>query len=176
MTIKIVISLFRRIDIARQKTTTFAKAPVVKESKKTKVSIMQLTKAEEQVMQILWDMKEGLVKDIRDSFSDPKPVRNTVSTVLRVLEKKGYVGHKAYANVHLYHPLVSKSDYSKNQLFGLMEGYFNNSFPAMASFFAREKDLSLKELDELLEDTRKELSRDEEQVDKLPQAGNKRRK
>jgi predicted transcriptional regulator len=121
---------------------------------------MQLTKAEEQVMQILWDMNNGLVKDIRDSFSDPKPARNTVSTVLRVLEKKGYVGHKAYGNVHLYHPLVTKSDYSKSQLFGLMEGYFNNSFPAMASFFAREKDLTLKELEDLLEDTRRELKRD----------------
>ena len=121
---------------------------------------MQLTKAEEQIMQILWDMKEGLVKDIRDSFSDPKPVRNTVSTVLRILERKGYVGHKAYGNVHHYHPLISKSDYSKSQLFGLMESYFNNSFPAMASFFAREKDLTMKELEELLEDTKKELSKD----------------
>jgi BlaI family penicillinase repressor len=121
---------------------------------------MQLTKAEEQVMQILWDMKEGLVKDIRDNFGDPKPARNTVSTVVRVLEKKGFVGHKAYGNVYLYHPLVSKSDYSKSQLFGLMEGYFDNSFPAMATFFAREKDLSLKELEELLDDTRKELKRD----------------
>jgi predicted transcriptional regulator len=121
---------------------------------------MQLTKAEEQVMQILWDMKEGLVKEIRDSFSEPKPARNTVSTVLRILEKKGYVGHKAYGNVHLYHPLVSKSEYSKSQLFGLMESYFNNSFPAMASFFVREKDLSMKELEELLEDTKKELSKD----------------
>jgi predicted transcriptional regulator len=120
---------------------------------------MQLTRAEEQIMQILWDRKEGLVKDIRDSFSDPKPARNTVSTVLRILEKKGFVGHKAYGNVHLYHPLVSKSEYSKNQLFGLMESYFNNSFPAMASFFAREKDLSLKELEELMEDTKKELSK-----------------
>jgi len=120
---------------------------------------MQLTRAEEQIMQILWDRKEGLVKDIRDSFSDPKPVRNTVSTVLRILEKKGFVGHKAYGNVHLYHPLVSKSEYSKNQLFGLLESYFNNSFPAMASFFAREKDLSLKELEELLEDTKRELSK-----------------
>jgi BlaI family penicillinase repressor len=120
---------------------------------------MQLTKAEEQVMQILWDMKEGLVKDIRDSFSEPRPVRNTVSTVLRVLEKKGYVGHKAYGNVHLYHPLVSKEEYSKSQLFGLMEGYFNNSFPAMASFFAREKDLTMKELEELMEDTKKELKK-----------------
>lgn len=121
---------------------------------------MQLTKAEEQVMQILWKMGDGLVKDIRDHFGDPKPVRNTVSTVLRVLEKKGYVGHKAYGNVHLYHPLISKSDYSKSQLFGLMESYFNNSFPAMASFFAREKDLTIKELEELLEDTKKELSKD----------------
>ena len=120
---------------------------------------MQLTKAEEQVMQILWDMNDGLVKDIRENFPDPKPVRNTVSTVLRVLEKKGYVGHKAYGNVHLYHPLISKSEYSKSQLFGLMEGYFDNSFPAMASFFAREKDLSIKELNELLEDTRRELSK-----------------
>jgi predicted transcriptional regulator len=120
---------------------------------------MQLTKAEEQVMQILWDMKEGLVKDIREKFEDPKPARNTISTVVRVLEKKGFVAHKAYSNIHIYYPLVSKNEYSKSQLFGLMEGYFNNSFPAMASFFAKEKDLSIKELDELLDDTRKELKR-----------------
>ena len=137
---------------------------------------MQLTKAEEQVMQILWDMKEGLVKDIRNSFRDPKPARNTVSTVLRILEKKGYVGHKAYANVHLYHPLVSKSEYSKSQLFGLMESYFNNSFPVMASFFAREKDLTLIELEELLEDTKKELSKVEKLSYKIPHGGNKKRK
>jgi len=118
---------------------------------------MQLTKAEEQIMQILWEMEEGLVKDIRDRFGDHKPARNTVSTVVRILEKKGYVGHKVYGNVHLYHPLISKSEYSKSQLFGLMEGYFNNSFPAMASFFAREKDFTLKELDQLLEETKKEL-------------------
>jgi predicted transcriptional regulator len=120
---------------------------------------MQLTKAEEQVMQILWDMKEGLVKDIREKFEDPKPARNTISTVVRVLEKKGFVDHKAYSNIHIYYPLVSKNEYTKSQLFGLMEGYFNNSFPAMASFFAKEKDLSIKELDELLDDTRKELKR-----------------
>ena len=121
---------------------------------------MQLTKAEEQVMQILWEKETGLVKDIRDSFSDPKPARNTVSTVLRVLEKKGYVGHKAYGNVHLYFPLVSKTNYSKSQLFGLLENYFNNSFPAMASFFAREKDLTVKELDDLLDAAKRELSKE----------------
>jgi BlaI family penicillinase repressor len=137
---------------------------------------MQLTKAEEQVMQILWNRKEGLVKDIRDSFNDPKPARNTVSTVLRILEKKGYVGHKAYGNVHLYHPVVSRKEYSSSQLFGLMESYFNNSFPAMASFFAREKDLSIKDLEELLEDTKKELSKVEELGTELPKGRNKKRK
>ena len=108
-------------------------------------------------MQILWDMGEGLVKDIRDRFEDPKPARNTVSTVVRVLEKKKYVDHRTYGNVHVYYPLVSKQEYSKNQLFGLMENYFNNSFPAMASFFVMEKDLTVRELEELLEDTKKEL-------------------
>lgn len=119
---------------------------------------MQLTKAEEQVMQILWEMGEGVVRDIRDKFADPKPVRNTVSTVVRILEGKGFVGHKSYGNVHVYFPLITKSDYSKTQLFGLMRNYFNNSFPAMASFFAREKDLSVDDLEQLMEETKKEMS------------------
>ncbi len=118
---------------------------------------MHLTKAEEQVMQYLWEMGEGLVKDVLDRFEDPKPARNTVSTVIRVLEKKGFVGHKDYGKVYVYYPLVQKSDYSKNQLFGLLKDYFNNSFPAMATFFARENDLSMKELEQLLEETKKEL-------------------
>lgn len=118
---------------------------------------LYLTKAEEQIMKILWDMKKGIVRDIRLRFDDPKPARNTVSTVVRLLEKKGYVGHKAIGNTHLYHPLISKEDYSKSQLFRLLDGYFNSSFPAMASFFAREKDLSISELDTLLEETRMEL-------------------
>lgn len=120
---------------------------------------MRLTKAEEQVMQILWDLGEGLVKDVRDRLPEPRPARNTVSTVMRVLEKKGYVSHKAFSNVHLYYPLVTKNEYSKKQLFRLLEGYFDNSFPAMASLFAREKDLSIRELDELLDVTRKELKK-----------------
>ena len=119
---------------------------------------MQLTRAEEQVMQILWDLGEGLVKDIRDRFGEPRPARNTVSTVVRILEKKGFVDHKSYGNVHLYFPVVSREEYSRHQLFGLLEGYFDNSFPAMASFFAREKDLTMAEMEELIKETRKELS------------------
>jgi predicted transcriptional regulator len=122
---------------------------------------MQLTKAEEQVMQHLWEMDEGLVKDIRDRFDEPKPARNTVSTVLRILEKKEFVGHKTYANVHVYYPLISKEEYSKTQLFGLMKSYFNNSFPAMASFFAREKDLTIQDLEKLMEETKKEMGKNQ---------------
>ncbi len=120
---------------------------------------MQLTKAEEQVMQILWELGEGLVKDILDRFEEPKPARNTVSTVVRILEKKGFVGHKDYGKVFVYYPMVLKKEYSGKQLFGLMNNYFNNSFPAMASFFAKENDLSIKDLELLLEETKKELAK-----------------
>jgi predicted transcriptional regulator len=119
---------------------------------------MRLTKAEEQVMHILWELKEGAVSDIRNRFGDPKPARNTVSTVLRILEKKGFVSHKTYGNVHVFFPVVSKSEYSKNQLSGLLKDYFNNSFPAMATFFARENDLSATELEKILKEIRKEMS------------------
>lgn len=126
---------------------------------------LQLTRAEEQVMKILWDLGEGLVKDVRDRFPEPKPARNTISTVIRILEKKGFVDHKAYGNVHIYFPVVSKDMYSKTQLFGLIETYFGNSFSAMASFFAKEKDLSVNELDNLIDEVRNELkkSRDEDE-------------
>ena len=100
---------------------------------------MQLTKAEEQVMQHLWKMGEGLVKDIRDRFDEPKPVRNTVSTVLRILEKKEFVSHRTYGNVHVYYPLVSKDEYSKSQLFGLMKSYFQQFVSGYGIVFCPRK-------------------------------------
>jgi len=121
---------------------------------------MQLTKAEEQVMQHLWSMGEGLVKDIRDCFDEPSPVRNTISTVIRILEKKDFVAHKTYGNVNVYYPLVSKNEYSGNQLLSLMNNYFDNSFPALTSFFVREKDLSLTDFEQIIKETRIELTKD----------------
>lgn len=118
---------------------------------------MQLTKAEEQVMQHLWELKEGLVQDVRDRFEEPKPSRTTISTIIRILETKGFVAHKANGRVFTYYPLIQKNDYSKHQLFGMMKDYFNNSFSAMASFFAQESNLSIQEMDILLKDTRNEL-------------------
>jgi predicted transcriptional regulator len=117
----------------------------------------ELTKAEEQVMQILWDLKESIVRDIVEEFPDPKPAYNTVSTVLRVLEKKGIVEHKAYGTTYVYYPLISKKDYSKFQFTYLIKNYFNGSFPKMAAFFARENNLSIKELEEMMEMAREEL-------------------
>ena len=121
---------------------------------------MQLTKAEEQIMQILWKLGKGIVRDIRDEFPEPKPARNTVSTVIRVLENKGIVGHEANGNTHTYYPILSKKEYSKKQLFSLMKNYFDNSFPQMATFFAREKDLSMQDLEQLLEEAKDTLDPD----------------
>lgn len=120
---------------------------------------MHLTKAEEQVMLILWEMGEGIVREIRDQFKNPKPARNTVSTVIRVLEKKGFIGHKAYSNIHLYYPLIKKNEYSKSMLFTLVENYFDNSFPAMVSFYVRERDISIRELEELLSVSKKAMKK-----------------
>lgn len=122
---------------------------------------MQLTKAEEQIMQILWDLGEGMVRDIRDRFSDPKPARNTISTIVRVLESKGVVSYRPEGNTHVYFPLVSKQEYSKKQLFSLMKNYFNNSFPQMATFFARENDLTIEELEQLMNEAKEELKNPE---------------
>lgn len=118
---------------------------------------MQLTKAEEQVMQYLWALGEGVVQEVRDCFEDPKPSRTTVSTIIRILETKGFVGHKASGRVFTYYPLIRKEDYSRHQLFGMMKDYFNNSFSSMASFFAKESNLSIQEMESLLDDTKKEM-------------------
>ena len=119
--------------------------------------ITRLTKAEEQVMQILWDLNEAVVKEIVDRFEDPKPAYTTVATVLRVLEKKEFVNFRKIGNTYLYNPKIPKVDYTKHQLSNLLKNYFNGSFPKMATFFARENDISLIELEEILKEAHNEL-------------------
>jgi predicted transcriptional regulator len=119
--------------------------------------MIQLTKAEEQIMQILWMLQECTVQDIREKFDNPKPARTTIASVLSILENKGFSTHKSFGRVNVYYPAVAKNEYSKTQLFGMINKYFNNSLPSMVSFFAKEKNLSIEELDELLEETKKEL-------------------
>jgi BlaI family penicillinase repressor len=115
------------------------------------MKVKELTKAEEQIMQILWQLNEAIVKDIIEKIPEPKPAYNTVSTVVRVLEGKGFIDHKAYGNSHVYFPLISEDDYKKFTFDKLMKNYFSDSYKSLVSFIADEKNLGLKELDELTE-------------------------
>jgi predicted transcriptional regulator len=108
----------------------------------------ELTKAEEQVMQILWKIDKGFLKDIVDQFPEPKPAYTTVSTVIRVLVKKGVIGFNAYGKIHEYYPLVSKKDYSSSYVKSIITNFFDGSAPEFASFFANEQ-LKLSELEEI---------------------------
>ncbi len=110
----------------------------------------ELTKAEEQVMQILWKLKEAFVKDIVAEFPEPKPAYNTVSTIIRILEKKEIVGHKAYGRTYMYHPLITKETYTKQTASNLVNKYFSGSYEQMISFFVREKNISAEELEKII--------------------------
>ena len=112
-------------------------------------TMKELTKAEEQVMQILWEIKAGFVKDILAKFREPKPAYTTVSTIIRILEEKGFIGHKAYGKAHEYFPLVQKATYTRILMKGIMMKYFGNSLRQMVSFFSHEKGMTASELEEL---------------------------
>jgi len=117
----------------------------------------ELTKAEEQIMQELWILEKAFVKEIIDKLPEPKPAYNTVSTIIRILEKKGFVDHYAYGKTHQYFPLVSKTDYTKSYFKNFLSGYFSNSFQEMVSFFAKEDKMSLSELEEIIKEAGKDL-------------------
>lgn len=119
-----------------------------------------LTKAEEQVMQILWDLKEAVVKQVVDGFNENKPAYTTVATVLMVLEKKGFVMHRKIGNTNLFAPAISKQEYTKVQFGSLLKNYFNGSFPKMATFFAKENNISIAELEDMLKLTEDELNKE----------------
>ena len=125
----------------------------------------ELTKAEEQIMQLLWKLKKAFVKDIVDEIPEPRPAYNTVSTIIRILEKKGFVDHNAFGNTHEYFPLVSKRDYTKAFLRNFMHNYFSGSFQEMVSFFAREDNMSISELDELMDEVKQDLETDNPEKD-----------
>lgn len=123
----------------------------------------ELTKAEEQIMQFLWKMEKAFVKDLVEQMPEPKPAYNTVSTIVRILEKKGFVGHTAYGKTHEYFPLISRKEYTRSFLKNFMRNYFSGSFQEMVSFFAREDNMSVSDLDELMEDVKRDLENDNPQ-------------
>ncbi len=109
-----------------------------------------LTKAEEQIMQILWDEKEGFVKDLLQHFPEPKPAYNTVSTIIRILEKKGFVDHRSFGKSHQYYPLMSREKYRNDRFSSHMKDYFNNSMQQVLSHFGKSGSLNMKEADEII--------------------------
>lgn len=109
-------------------------------------------------MQVLWRLDGAFVKDVIDQLPEPKPAYNTISTIIRILEKKGFVDHESYGKTYRYFPVVSKRDYSKSYLRSVIQGYFGNSFRQMVSFFAREENLTLEEIEEIMEKVKEELN------------------
>jgi len=109
----------------------------------------ELTKAEEQIIQVLWSLKKAMVKDIVERLPEPRPAYNTVSTIIRILEKKGFVSYQAFGKTHEYYPLVSRDEYKRKFLKSFLNRYFGNSFQELVSFFSNEQDLTLKELEEI---------------------------
>lgn len=120
--------------------------------------IKELTKAEDQVMQILWKIEKGFVKDIIELMPEPKPAYNTVSTIVRILETKGFVDHKAYGKTHEYFPVITKDKYTKFYLNNLIKGYFNGSFQNLVSFFAKENSLNPKDIEKLIDELKDQKS------------------
>ena len=110
----------------------------------------ELTKAEEQVMQVMWKIKKGFINDILEHFPKPKPAYNTVSTIVRILEKKGFIAYKAFGRTHEYYAAIPKEKYKKELMGGLLKNYFDNSLTQMVSFFAKDKSLTVNEIDEII--------------------------
>ncbi|MBC6108922.1 BlaI/MecI/CopY family transcriptional regulator [Pedobacter fastidiosus] len=114
------------------------------------MEIKDLTKAEEQIMQVLWQLEKAFVKDVIDELPLPKPAYNTVSTIIRILETKGFIGHEAFGKAHQYYPLISREEYKRHATEKLLGNYFENSVESMFSFFVKEEKLDLSDVDEIL--------------------------
>lgn len=112
--------------------------------------MITLTDKEEQIMQILWDMEKAFVKEIRVKMKAPQPPITTVSSIVRKLEERGLLGHESFGKAHRYYPILKKSDYRKSTMKKLVNQYFGGSPEQLLSFFVKEEDLDVKELNELL--------------------------
>lgn len=110
----------------------------------------ELTRAELEIMQVIWDKGRCLVHDVLEVLPEPKPAYNTVSTVIRVLEKKGYVDHKAYGKTHEYHPIIDRDTYTRGFMAGVLNNFFGGSASRMVSFLSSNKSISLEETDEII--------------------------
>lgn len=122
----------------------------------------ELTKAEEQVMQIIWEIKKGFIKDIADKFPEPKPANTTISTVVKILETKGFINHNVYGKIHEYYPAISKDEYTKAFMGNVVKNYFSNSYHKMVSFFARDKEVSIEDMEQMMNILKEEMKKKRE--------------
>lgn len=107
----------------------------------------RLTKAEEEVMQALWELKEAFVNELIEMFPEPKPAYNTISTIVRILEKKGFVAHNAFGKTHQYYPLMSKKEYADNHFSHFVQKYFSNSYQSLVSFLTHQEKLDIQDME-----------------------------
>lgn len=112
-------------------------------------TMKEITKAQEDILKAVWEIKEGAVSDVLDVLPEPKPAYNTVATVIKVLEKKGYLSHKSFGKTNVYSAMVSKKDYGQYVLKDTFKSFFNGSLNQMVSSFVKSKDVSISELEEL---------------------------
>ena len=125
--------------------------PAVKTGQNKKnMEIKELTRAEEQIMQVFWDLNEAFIKEVIPHLPDPKPHYNSVATIVKILEEKGFLGHDILGNLYQYHPVISREEYQKHAMKDIVSQYFDNSYPSMLAFFAKEQQLSEQEINELL--------------------------
>src|SRR3954465_6981078 len=112
--------------------------------------MVKLAKREEQIMQVYWDLGKAFIRDIIPLLPEPQPHYNSVATMVKILEEKGFLDHEAIGNVYRYFPVVTREDYQKHAMKDIVSQYFNNSYPRMLAFFAKEQNLSEKELNEII--------------------------
>lgn len=120
--------------------------------------MQRLAAREEQIMQIIWDLEKAFIKEVVEALPEPKPHYNTVATIIKILEKKGFLASEKLGNSHRYYPLVEFVDYRKEHLSSIKKKFFSNSFSRLVAHFAKDEDLTQDEVDELIEIIKKKRS------------------
>src|SRR3989339_1003560 len=123
-----------------------------------KEKIKELTKAELQIMHLLWSKKKAYVNDLLDGMPEPKPAYNTVSTIIRILERKGFVSHNSFGKTHEYYPLINRDIYLNSYMGNVLQSFFSNSVPNLVSFLSKKEGISLEEANEIMEIIEKQMS------------------
>ena len=112
--------------------------------------MVKLAKREEQIMHVFWDLQKAFIRDVIPQLPDPKPHYNSVATIVKILEEKGFLGHETVGNIYCYYPVITREDYQAHAMKDIVSQYFDNSYPRMLAFFAKEQKMTEEELNEIL--------------------------